>query len=282
MMGLSVASVHVYPVKGLQGLSPTQAILWPWGLEADRRWMITDPQGRFITQRTCRDMALISALPTPKGLELGKANMPPCSVRFPDTNAPMRSVTVWKDTVQARDAGEEAAVWLTKALAQPCRLVWMDTPQQARLRYLDMAEVPVSFADGYPLLVANTASLADLNARLPVGQAVPMARFRPNIVVQGAAPWAEDSWLRIRVGAAVLRILAPCSRCVVTTIDQTTAEVPNPKEPLATLASFHRTPKGVMFAQNAVVEQPGIIEVGAPVTVLDSGPSNLLAQMAKG
>ena len=105
MTDLSVAGVHVYPVKGLRGLSPTQARLWPWGLEADRRWMITDPQGRFITQRTCRDMALISALPTPQGLELGKANMPPCVVRFPDTNAPMRSVTVWKDTVQARDAG---------------------------------------------------------------------------------------------------------------------------------------------------------------------------------
>lgn len=88
MTGLSVASVHVYPVKGLRGLSPTQARLWPWGLEADRRWMITDPQGRFITQRTCRDMALINAVPTPEGLELGKANMPPCSVRFPGANAP--------------------------------------------------------------------------------------------------------------------------------------------------------------------------------------------------
>lgn len=114
MTGLSVASVHVYPVKGLRGLSPTQARLWPWGLEADRQWMITDLQGRFITQRTCRDMALINAVPTPEGLELGKANMPPCSVRFPDANAPMRSVTVWKDTVQARDAGEGAAVWLTE------------------------------------------------------------------------------------------------------------------------------------------------------------------------
>ncbi|MGX7346160.1 MOSC domain-containing protein [Acetobacter pasteurianus] len=277
MTGLSVASVHVYPVKGLRGLSPTQARLWPWGLEADRRWMITDLQGRFITQRTCREMALINAVPTPEGLELGKANMLPCSVRFPDANAPTLSVTVWKDTVQARDAGEGAAVWLTEALAQPCRLVWMDTPQQARLRHLDMAEVPVSFADGYPLLVATMASLADLNARLPQGQAVPMARFRPNIVVQGATPWAEDGWLRIRVGAAILRILAPCSRCVVTTIDQATAEVPNPKEPLATLAAFHRTPKGVMFAQNAVVEQLGMIGVGAPVTVLDCGPSNLLA-----
>lgn len=277
MTGLSVARVHVYPVKGLRGLSPTQARLWPWGLEADRQWMITDLQGRFITQRTCRDMALINAVPTPEGLELGKANMPPCSVRFPGANAPTLSVTVWKDTVQARDAGEGAAVWLTEVLGQPCGLVWMDTPQQARLRHLDMAEVPVSFADGYPLLVATTASLADLNARLPEGQAVPMARFRPNIVVQGATPWAEDGWLRIRVGAAILRILAPCSRCVVTTIDQTTAEVPNPKEPLATLAAFHRTPKGVMFAQNAVVEQPGMIGVGAPVTVLDYGPSNLLA-----
>ncbi|PHY94351.1 MOSC domain-containing protein [Acetobacter pomorum] len=278
MVGPSIASMHIYPVKGLRGLSLTQARLWPWGLEADRRWMVADLQGRFITQRTCRNMALISAVPTQEGLVLRKADASACYVHFPDTHAPVRSVTVWKDTVQARDAGEDAALWLEKALGQPCRLVWMDTPRQARLRHLDGAEVPVSFADGYPLLVANMASLADLNTRLPKGQAVPMARFRANIVVQDAPAWAEDGWMRIGVGTAILRILAPCSRCVVTTIDQTTAEIPNPKEPLATLAAFHRTPKGVMFAQNAVVEQSGLIEVGAPVRVLDTGPSNLLAE----
>jgi uncharacterized protein YcbX len=272
-----VTSLHIYPVKGLHGLSPPMAMLSLWGLDGDRRWMVVDPDGRFITQRTCRAMALVTPIPTAEGLTLTRARMQPCPVRFPGSEAPMAVVTVWKDQVQARDAGDMVAAWLEQALGQPCRLVWMHRPELARIRQLGAQQRPVSFADGYPLLLANTASLDELNTRLPAGQGVPMTRFRANIVLSGAQPWAEDGWRRLSIGGSVVvRVLAPCSRCVVTSIDQNTAQVPNPKEPLATLASFRRAQGGVMFAQNAVVEKGGLISVGDKAQVLEEGPSNLL------
>ncbi|MFH7810903.1 MULTISPECIES: MOSC domain-containing protein [Acetobacter] len=277
MSELCVTSLHIYPVKGLHGLSPPMAMLSPWGLDGDRRWMVVDPDGRFITQRTCRAMALVTPIPTAEGLTLTRARMQPCPVRFPGSEAPMAVVTVWKDQVQARDAGDMVAAWLEQALGQPCRLVWMHRPELARIRQLGAQQRPVSFADGYPLLLANTASLDELNTRLPAGQGVPMTRFRANIVLSGAQPWAEDGWRRLSIGGSVVvRVLAPCSRCVVTSIDQNTAQVPNPKEPLATLASFRRAQGGVMFAQNAVVEKGGLISVGDKAQVLEEGPSNLL------
>ncbi|MFT9419183.1 MOSC domain-containing protein [Acetobacter sp.] len=277
MSELCVTSLHIYPVKGLHGLSPPMAMLSPWGLDGDRRWMVVDPDGRFITQRTCRAMALVTPIPTAEGLTLTRARMQPCPVRFPGSEAPMAVVTVWKDQVQARDAGDMVAAWLEQALGQPCRLVWMHRPELARIRQLGAQQRPVSFADGYPLLLANTASLDELNTRLPAGQGVPMTRFRANIVLSGAQPWAEDGWRRLSIGGSVVvRVLAPCSRCMVTSIDQNTAQVPNPKEPLATLASFRRAQGGVMFAQNAVVEKGGLISVGDKAQVLEEGPSNLL------
>ncbi|WP_338331767.1 MOSC N-terminal beta barrel domain-containing protein [Acetobacter sp. LMG 32666] len=282
MSELCVASLHVYPVKGLHGLSPPTAMVSPWGLEGDRRWMVVDPEGRFITQRTCRAMALVTPIPTAEGLTLTRARMRPCPVRFPDQESPTALVTVWKDQVQARDAGDMAAAWLEQALERPCRLVWMHRPELARIRQLGAEQRPVSFADGYPLLLANTASLEDLNARLPVGQGVPMTRFRANIVLAGQQPWAEDGWRRLSIGGGVIvRVLAPCSRCVVTSIDQNTAQVPTPGEPLATLAGFRRTQGGVMFAQNAVVEKGGLISVGDAACVLEEGPSNLLDTRSK-
>ena len=281
MAELCVTSLHIYPVKGLHGLSPPTAMVSPWGLEGDRRWMVVDPNGRFITQRTCRAMALVTPIPTAEGLTLTRARMRPCPVRFPDQEAAVLMVSVWKDQVQARDGGELAAAWLEQALGQPCRLVWMHRPEFARIRHLGAEERPVSFADGYPLLLANTASLDDLNTRLPAGQAVPMSRFRANIVLGGEQAWVEDGWRRLSIGSGVVvRVLAPCSRCVVTSIDQNTAQVPDPREPLATLASFRRTQGGVMFAQNAVVEKGGLISVGDRACVLEEGPSNLADMQA--
>ncbi|MDE7546459.1 MOSC domain-containing protein [Acetobacter fabarum] len=277
MSELCVTSLHIYPVKGLHGLSPSTAMLSPWGLDGDRRWMVVDPDGRFITQRTCHAMALVTPLPTAEGITLTRARMQPCPVRFPGSDAPIAVVTVWKDQVQARDAGDVAAAWLEQALGQPCRLVWMHRPELARIRQLGAQQRPVSFADGYPLLLANTASLDDLNTRLPAGQGVPMTRFRANVVLSGVQPWAEDGWRRLSIGGSVMvRVLAPCSRCVVPSIDQNTAQVPNPREPLATLARFRRAEGGVMFAQNAVVEKGGLIRVGDRARVLEEGPSNLL------
>ena len=276
MTDLSLASVHLYPVKGLHGLTPPAALVRPWGLEGDRRWMIVDPDGRFLTQRACRAMALITPIPTSEGLTLTRAGSRPCPVRFPDADAPQRPVTVWNDTVTGRDAGDAVAHWLSDALARPCRLVWMHVPELARIRSLSGEDVPVSFADGYPLLVASVTSLADLNMRLGPGRAIPMNRFRANIVVDGALPWEEDGWRLLSIGTALIRIVASCARCVVTTVDQHTGQIPTPGEPLATLATFRRAQDGIMFAQNAIVERAGMITAGDRVEVLERGPSNLV------
>ncbi|MBO1327003.1 MOSC domain-containing protein [Acetobacter suratthaniensis] len=276
MGDLSLASVHLYPVKGLHGLTPPAALVRPWGLEGDRRWMIVDPDGRFLTQRACRGMALITPIPTSEGLTLTRAGSRPCPVRFPDVEAPQRVVTVWNDTVRARDAGDVAAHWLSEALGRECRLVWMHVPELARIRDLSGEDVPVSFADGYPLLVASMASLNDLNARLAPKPAIPMNRFRANIVVEGGLPWEEDSWQLLSIGTALIRIVAACARCVVTTIDQHTGTIPTPGEPLGTLSTFRRAKDGIMFAQNAVVEKAGMITAGDKVEVLERGPSNLV------
>lgn len=276
MGDLSLASVHLYPVKGLHGLTPPAALVRPWGLEGDRRWMIVDPDGRFLTQRACRGMALITPIPTSEGLTLTRAGSRPCPVRFPDVEAPQRVVTVWNDTVRARDAGDVAAHWLSEALGRECRLVWMHVPELARIRDLSGEDIPVSFADGYPLLVASMASLDDLNARLAPKPAIPMNRFRANIVVEGGRPWEEDSWQLLSIGTVLIRIVAACSRCVVTTIDQHTGTIPTPGEPLGTLSKFRRAKDGIMFAQNAVVEKAGMITAGDKVEVLERGPSNLV------
>lgn len=270
----TISTLHLYPVKALRGLNQSSLTIHPWGPEGDRRWMVVEPDGTFLTQRTLPAMACLTATPTHNGLELSTAGATPCTVPIPEPDTPSQPVRVWKDTVPAQDAGAEAAQWLSQHLGRPCKLVFMPTPAENRVRLIDAQPTPVSFADGYPLLVATEASLSDLNEKL--AEPVPMARFRPNIVVAGTLPWAEDSWKIIRAGTAVLRISAPCSRCTVTTTDQETGAIPNRKEPLATLAQFHRTPKGIMFAQNAVVVQAGTLKVGDSVDILETGVSNLL------
>ena len=174
---------------------------------------------------------------------------------MPAAEGPAVLVQVWQDRVAARDAGDAAAAWLTDALGTPCRLVHLADPA-ARPLPAGHAAAPgeaVSFADGFPLLLANTASLDAVNARLAAP--VPMLRFRPNLVVSGAAPWAEDSWRRIRIGDVVLRVAKPCERCIMTTIDPQTATRPHGNDPLRTMARFRRDTSGrILFGQNLVPE----------------------------
>lgn len=273
-MTLQVTTLSIYPVKALRGLDCSSASIRFWGAEGDRCWVITQPDGTFITQRTVPALARVQAHPTATGLVLTCEGSAPCTVTCPASDTPVKTVRVWKDLINARDAGDLAADWLTLHTQTACRLMYMHNPDQARIRTIEQNPVPVSFADGYPLLIATEASLADLNARLK--QPVPMTRFRPNIVIAGAEPWAEDCWRRLRIGTAILRISKPCARCIVTTTDQEYGDIPDKKEPLRTLAKFHRTAEGIMFAQNAIVEQEGHMTVGDIADVLEEGPSNLL------
>jgi uncharacterized protein YcbX len=276
MAGVALTGIATYPVKSLAGGAQTIAMVEPCGLEGDRRFMVVDAGGRFISQRECPRMALLHAALAAGQLILSRAGAASMMIAGA-TDGAVCTVRVWRDAVTARDAGETAASWLSAALDLPCRLVYLDAPFSRRIkaRYASNQTECVSFADGFPLLLASESSLAEVNARLP--DPVTMARFRPNLVIAGGPAWAEDTWRRIRIGEAVFRVAKPCDRCVITTLDPLTGLQPAGNEPLTTLAQFRRDGSGgIMFGQNLVPERCGAVRLGDRVEVLEAGPSNVV------
>ncbi len=267
---MRVSDIRIYPVKGLRGHSVSEAVVEPWGLAGDRRYMVVDEAGRFVTQRQVPRMAVVEADLVAGGLELAAAGLNRIAVEEPGAGAAPVVVTVWNSEVPARDAGADAAAWLSAALGTACRLAFMAEPASARPVDPDFAEPRdrVSFADGFPLLVTNDASLADLNARLPVP--VGMDRFRTSVAVEGAEPWAEDGWARLHIGAVLFAGTKDCARCAVTTVDQDTGVRSDDTEPLRTLARFRRKAGGrIIFGQNLIPRGLGRIAVGDAVRVGD-------------
>jgi uncharacterized protein YcbX len=262
-----VSALFVYPVKSCRGIAVEHAAVERRGLAHDRRWMIVDASGQFITQRTEPRLACVAVSIEGDELVLRAPHASPLRVPVaPAPSAERRRVRVWRDEVDAIDCGAVASAWLSAWLGASVALVFMpdDVERRVNPSYAREGDL-VSFADGFPLLVASASSLDDLDARLDAP--VPMDRFRPNVVVRGCAPWAEDTWKLVRLGAVPVRVLKPCDRCVVTTTDQLTGE--RGVEPLRTLATFRARDNKVYFAQNAVPEAPGTIAVGDPVTVLE-------------
>ncbi|MFF7440225.1 MOSC N-terminal beta barrel domain-containing protein [Streptomyces sp. NPDC008122] len=270
-------SVHIHPVKAMRALARTEAEVQPWGLAADRRWTVVDAANKVVTQRRHPRMALATAEPLPGGgVSLSAPGHARLEVEVPTPRpvSPTVTVEIFDKFVEAVPADPAAAAWLSAYLESDVRLVHMDAPEHRRPVDPDYA-LPgetVSFADGYPLLVTTTASLDALNSLIAQGDhagegPLPMNRFRPNLVIEGTAPWAEDGWKRLAVGEVTFRVARPCGRCVVTTTDQLTAE--RGKEPLRTLAK-HRTSGGrVNFGQNLVPEHTGTVRVGDAVKILD-------------
>ncbi len=269
-MSITVSELNIYPVKGLKGIALEEARVTSRGLENDRRWMVVDPQGMFMSQRTVPKMATVWTELYDDALALSAPDMDVVEVPLATQDGERLRVVVWRSVCDAVAVSPAADAWLSEYLGTPCRLVHM---AQSSLRYSNPdyagSGKPVGFADGYACLATSEASLAELNERLAAQghRALPMNRFRPNIVVAGGAPWAEDTWGEIGIGAAAFRAAKPCGRCQVTTTDQATGEVRGP-EPLATLATYREHPEfGIMFGMNWVVEMTGLIRVGDVVTV---------------
>ncbi len=271
---MHLSALHIYPVKSCRGLTVTSADLDDHGFIGDRRFMVVSAEDDlFLTQRTHPRMALIETTLTKEALTLsspkhGSVSVPPAS-RLPSPASVTRRVTVWKSTVTADDCGEEAAEWLSDFLGLPLRLVRMGGAfQRPIVKPTAQPGDVVSFADAYPLLVISEASLADLNSRL--ADPLPMNRFRPNLVVAGCEPYAEDTWAHIRINGVVFRNAGPCARCPITTTDQLTAL--RAKEPLKTLATYRRDPDDstdVNFGTNLIHEtKRGTLHTGDTVTLL--------------
>lgn len=266
MSDLRLSAIYRYPVKSLAGERLDQARLDAFGLKHDRRWMLVDREGRFLSQRVLPRMALISPRLRSGGLRLRAPGTPGLDVSRPAPDGERIQVGVWNDVCAAQPAEATAHRWLSEFLGQECRLVFM--PEDS-VRPVDpdyaLASDRVAFADGFPLLLISQASLDHLNERL--SEPVPMARFRPNLVVEGCAPHAEDDWRRLRIGELTLRVVKPCSRCKITTVDPYTAE--SGSEPLKTLAGYRRRDNQVYFGQNLLHDGPGELRLDMPVEVLE-------------
>lgn len=262
-----LSQIHIYPVKSLRGLNVASGVVEPRGFRHDRRWMVVDAEGQFLTQRTHPVMTQIAVALYSNGLTISTPGHPPLDVDRPGPAAPTHQVVIWKDTVEALDAGEEAADWFSAVLGRACRLVHMPDTSVRPVDpvYAPRPGLPVSFADGYPYLLHTTASLADLNTRLEV--AVPMSRFRPNLVVEGAEEaYEEDYWREIQIGDVRFAVVKPSARCVITTTDQETGA--RGKEPLRTLATYRKVNSNVNYGQNLIPQNEGVLTQGMPVEVL--------------
>jgi uncharacterized protein YcbX len=266
---MQVTELNIYPVKSTRRIALSESEVLPRGLPWDRRWMLVDASGKFITGRQHPRLATVQTEIGDNVLHIHAAGHDSLSLPLVPRERRVVEVTVWKDSVDALLAGSEADAWFSGFLGLDCRLVQMtdDISRGVNPDY-GRAGDQVSFADGFPLLVISEASLTDLNSRLD--QPVEMRRFRPNLVIDGDLPYAEDDWRRIRVGEVEFEGVKNCSRCVFTTIDPDTGEKSPDMEPLRTLSNYRRRPEGgVYFGQNLIPRGAGVIRVGDSVTVLE-------------
>jgi uncharacterized protein YcbX len=264
---IRVGRLFSYPVKSCAGIELTTAQVTATGLAWDRRWMVVGGDGAFLSQREHPWLALVRVRLDEGNLVLSAPRRPEIRVAFDTNVSVIARVRVWSDECEALDEGRAAAEWFSELLGVTARLVRL-AGDDARPLGTPSAQPGdrVSFADAYPFLLLSEASLDGLNRRLALP--VPMDRFRPNIVVVGCGPHAEDEWRQLRMGDVDFRVVKACARCVITTTDQETAE--RSPEPLRTLATYRLRDGKVMFGQNLIHGGAGTITVGDPVIVLGS------------
>ncbi len=250
-------SLHVYPVKSCAGIALESATLGARGIEYDRHWMIVDAAGRFLTQRTHPRLALVRTALGAAALELTAPGMAPLELPFgwPDDAAALRAVRIWDDEVAAFDCGAESAAWISALLGTEAAIVRAATSMRREpdARWRGTVPASVDFPDAFPLLVCNTASLADLQRRMPDGQRLSMERFRPNVVIDGPPAYAEDATAEIVGDGWTLRLVKACTRCSTTAVDPATGAAGVNPLPVLRSYRFDRELRGVTFGQNAVI-----------------------------
>lgn len=266
----NITQLHIYPVKSLAGIAVQEALVTERGFQYDRRWLLIDENNRFLTQREIGALALLQTEITPENLLIRHRTKPELDVlQVPlQTNSRERfTVQIWDDFCDALAVDDAADAWLSKALESTTRLVYLpdDSPRQVEPERVQMP-MNVSFADAYPYLLLGENSLADLNQRL--AEPVQMNRFRPNLVFAGGAPYQEESWSDLLVGAVPFRGIKPCGRCILTTTDQDTGLRHKGGDPLKTLATYRTQGNKVLFGMNLIALGTGVIKVGDELIVL--------------
>lgn len=264
---MRLVQLFVHPVKSMRGNAIAQWTVETQGMTDDRRWMVVDERNRFVTGRLVPAISRCRALVTNDGLRLEHEG------QVFDVGTPAMSdavaVVVWSDSVEAFDAGDGVADWLSAQFGRALRLVWQADPRSRPLAEARRAtpDDVVSFADGYPLLAMTTASLDELNGRLEVP--VTARNFRPNLVIETKTPFEEDGWHTIDVGGVPFRAISPCSRCIFTTVDPATGQKRKDREPLATLSGYRRDADSgkILFGVNLIPLETGRIGVGDAVSL---------------
>jgi uncharacterized protein YcbX len=268
IMNYWISQINIYPVKSLGGISLQTAKVTDRGLKYDRRWMVIDEDGMFLTQRTHPQMSLVKVILEDNNLTLTHKLNSTQQITFPVSQSDGKYiyVIVWDDSVKAFLVNKDIDDWLSVTLNMKCRLVFMpdETHRMVDSKYSQKNEI-VSFAEAYPFLIIGEQSLNDLNSRL--AEKLPMNRFRPNIVFSGGKSFDEDRWKKFKIGNVIFYAVKPCSRCVVTTVNQETAEKKD--EPLKTLAAYRTQNNKVMFGQNLLHDGTGTIKIGDELEILE-------------
>ena len=266
---MHISEINIYPVKSLGGITMDSAVVEDRGLRFDRRWMLVDDKRQFLTQREFPMMSTLKVTAGDEGITVSSGQT---SIYIPaDPEGTLTiNVKIWSSSVKAKVYDDTVNTWFADALGTSCRLVMM--PDESKRKVNPFYSVrkfkdTVSFADGYPFMLIGQGSLDDLNSRLATP--VPMNRFRPNFVVEGSEPFAEDSWKKIRIGSTVFHVVKPCARCIMPTIDQSTGKKTG-KEPLHTLSVFRKTNGNVLFGQNLIADAAGgTVAIGDAIEVLE-------------
>ena len=269
----TLSRLYIHPVKSMRGIGLTHALADTSGLAFDRVFMVTQPDGTFITARQYPQMVRFLPSPLTDGLHLTAPDGSSAVIRFADFAPEDAPTEVWGNHFTALIAPANINSWLSGYFGRDVQLRWVGPTLTRRVKRHD--EVPLSFADGFPYLLTNEASLRDLQNHCPAS--VTMEQFRPNLVVTGAQPWEEDSWKVVRIGGVVFDVVKPCSRCVLTTVSPERGQKHPAGEPLATLQRFRTAQDNgdVDFGQNLIARNSGVIRVGDEVAVLATGPAKV-------
>ncbi|MEY1580600.1 YcbX family protein [Providencia manganoxydans] len=268
---ITLSRLYTHPVKSMRGIRLSHAYADTSGLIFDRNFMVTTPEGKFITARKYPQMLLFTPAMLNNGLYLKAPDGESVTVLYQDFDQNQSPTEVWGNHFHALIAPEAINTWLSDYFDEPVQLRWL-SPQLSR-RVKTMPEVPMSFADGYPFLLINEASVQELQRRCPAS--VKLEQFRGNLIITGAKPFEEDTWKTIQIGDVVFTLDRSCSRCILTTVSpEKGIKHPN-SEPLATLQTFRTQENGdVDFGQNVIINNTGVIRVGDNVTVLETKQPN--------